>query len=293
MNNHLRADLVLVLVTVLAALGWVFTKEGFGQLPPVEFISTRFVCAALILLCFSHKQLRRFTSTQWMLCVRSGVLFAISILVWAIALDLSHHMGVGAFLTSLGILLVPLVRVFSADKPKLIWWCSLPVAGAGLACLSLDSHFVFGVGEYLFLLAAALFALYFTVNSHAASRVPTAGLATVTLFVTGVLTGIYSAFTEVWVFAWSGETVMWFLLSVVIATSLRFFLQSYGQSLADVSHTAVIMILEPVWTAIFAAIWFAESMSLLQVLGCALIFSALVLNRWNMVLGWLRLKRAV
>jgi drug/metabolite transporter (DMT)-like permease len=41
------------------------------------------------------------------------------------------------------------------------------------------------------------------------------------------------------------------------------------------------MILEPIWTALFASIWFAETMSVSQLFGCALIFSALLVSRWQ------------
>ena len=43
----------------------------------------------------------------------------------------------------------------------------------------------------------------------------------------------------------------------------------------------VILVLEPVWVALFAAGWFRESMSAMQIAGCGLIFTALIVNRWN------------
>jgi drug/metabolite transporter (DMT)-like permease len=48
----------------------------------------------------------------------------------------------------------------------------------------------------------------------------------------------------------------------------------------------VIMIVEPVWTATFAALWFTERMEMSQVFGCALIFIALLVNRWSAVRQW-------
>lgn len=76
----------------------------------------------------------------------------------------------------------------------------------------------------------------------------------------------------------------WLLASALIATCLRFWLQIKAQGLANVSHAAVIMTLEPVWTALFGLIWFAQYLSLLQLLGCLLIFSALLISRWRLLL---------
>jgi drug/metabolite transporter (DMT)-like permease len=54
-------------------------------------------------------------------------------------------------------------------------------------------------------------------------------------------------------------------------------------SLTQVSHAAVIMNLEPVWTAIFAVFWFSESMGGGQVFGCCLIFVAMLVSRWSQI----------
>jgi drug/metabolite transporter (DMT)-like permease len=43
------------------------------------------------------------------------------------------------------------------------------------------------------------------------------------------------------------------------------------------------MTLEPVWVAIMAAIWFGETMSPLQLMGCVLIFAAVLVSRWKFI----------
>ena len=77
----------------------------------------------------------------------------------------------------------------------------------------------------------------------------------------------------------------------VLASSLRFFLQIKAQGMTTPSHAAVILMLEAVWTALFAAWWFGETMTALQLLGCSLIFMALLINRWywvrKVLLRWL------
>jgi drug/metabolite transporter (DMT)-like permease len=44
------------------------------------------------------------------------------------------------------------------------------------------------------------------------------------------------------------------------------------------------MTLEPIWTALLAGVWFAETMTVMQIIGCSLIFSALLVSRWR----WLK-----
>ena len=75
----------------------------------------------------------------------------------------------------------------------------------------------------------------------------------------------------------------WVIASATVGTAARFFVQTYAQSLSVHSHGVVIMVLEPMWTALFAALWFGETMSAVQVGGCFLIFLSLVVNRWASV----------
>ena len=49
-----QADALLLLVTALAAGGWIFSKEALAGMPPLLFIGTRFLLAGLILLGFAH-----------------------------------------------------------------------------------------------------------------------------------------------------------------------------------------------------------------------------------------------
>jgi drug/metabolite transporter (DMT)-like permease len=56
---------------------------------------------------------------------------------------------------------------------------------------------------------------------------------------------------------------------------------SKAKGMATVGHAAIIMNLEPVWTAFVAAMWLGMGMRATQAFGSALDFLALILNRWN------------
>jgi len=66
---------------------------------------------------------------------------------------------------------------------------------------------------------------------------------------------------------------------VLIATSLRFWLQLKGQSMTTAASAALIMLLEPLLTVVAAALWYGETMSAQQMSGCALILASLLYYR--------------
>jgi len=224
------------------------------------------------------------------------------------------HVGEGAFLTSLGVVVVPVLArfIFREEQPVSTWF-AIPVAVSGLALLSLKNGFRPEIGQLFFVVAACIFALFFTLNTRAANqrtvvnrlgetiekqRVPALPLTSIALLIVGTVTLVESAFLEPWTPTlnnFSGILAMWIIASAVVGTAGRFLLQTYAQSLSTHSHGVVIMILEPVWVALFAAGWFSESMSGPQMAGCGLIFLALLINRWGViskaVKGWTRKRK--
>ena len=288
LTNATKSDCILVCVTLLAAAGWIFSKEALSGLPPLFFIGSRFLIAGLVLTAFGWRPLSRLGRRGLLRTALVGLSFGVAMIFWILGLHYANHIGVWAFITSLGVILVPVVALFFGDTPSKAIWQSLPFAIAGLAALSLDSHFVIGFGEFCFLLSAIFFAFTFNLNSRAAAKTSPIALAAIQLIVVGLVALPVSYVSESWAFDVSTSIWGWFFASIFIATSLRFFMQTWAQSLSTASNAAVIMTLEPVWTAMLAALWFGETMSFMQLLGCLLIFSALLVSRWRSVRQVLR-----
>ncbi len=288
-DSHLKADLMLFAVTLLAALGWLFSKEALGGLPPLLFIGTRFLLAGGVLAMLGWRQLAQLNRSQCLQSIGVGALFAIAMGLWVMGLFHTTHVGEGAFIASLGTVLVPVVAAaIFKDRPPLTTWIALPLAVCGFALLSLDRGFQVEPGQWFFLAAAVVFALLFNFTSRVVDTVPAWPLTAIQLVVVGVVLLPVSALLEVWPQEVAGPIWGWLLASAFIATALRFLVQVAAQGMTTPSHAALIMMLEPMWTALLAAFWFAERMTAGQLAGCALIFFALLLNRWNWIRGLIR-----
>lgn len=276
----LRADLVLVLVTLLAAAGWLFSKEALAGLPPLLFMGLRFLAGGSLLLLPSLRAMARFSKEQWRASMLVGMLMGSAMSIWIFGLAHTSSLGEGAFITSLAVVIVPLVNWFIfKEKLSKAAWIALPLAILGMALLSLRHGFTLEQSQVYFFCAALLLSVTFILNSRAAAKTPALALSTIQLLWVGVICLSLSFFLETWPSQVDSSIWGWLFLSFTLATAARFSLQTYAQGISPTSHAAVIMILEPVWTAIFAAIWFAERMSFAQFLGCAFIALALLVNR--------------
>ncbi|PLX75249.1 MAG: EamA family transporter [Azoarcus sp.] len=288
-NHALKADLLLLAATLLAACGWIFSKESLAGLAPFQFVGWRFLIAGLVLAVFSWPQLRVLDRAALGRAAMVGVLFAAAMSLWILVLQHGKHLGEGAFIASLGIVLVPVfARFFFGERPPVSTWVALPVALSGFACLSLAHGFRVEPSQWFFFAAALVFAFLFNLNSRVVRGVPVLALSTIQVLIVGILVLPASALVESWPATVPAPVLFWLLASELIATTLRFLVQLHGQSLTTPSHAAVILMLEPVWTALVAAWWFGESMSAMQLLGCGLIALALVISRWRWIRGLLK-----
>lgn len=285
-DRHLQADGLLVLVTILAAAGWLFTLYTLRGMPTFFFIGWRFLMAGGILGICGTRQLLRLGRRDLRRAVITGVAMSLSVILWTTGLLVADNLGVGAFICSLGNIAAPLIGwALYRIRISRATWLAVSVAIAGMVCLSLKSGVGFSRADLYFLASAVANSLYLNLNNRYASRIPVVSLASIQLTVVGVLSLAVALLRETWPVTLGIGTMGWFLSSVLLSTSLRFFLLAKGQETAPISHTALIMNLEPIWTAVLAAVCLGTSIGGVQLVGCALIFLALVLHQ----LPWRRM----
>jgi drug/metabolite transporter (DMT)-like permease len=307
MSDAHKSDLLLVVVTLLAAISWMFSKEAILLMPPLMFMAARFLIAGFFLMLAAWPALKHLSRDQLRRSAGVGLVFGVAMSFWVMGLFHATSMGEGAFLTSLGVVIVPIIaRVIFKETQPVSTWLAIPIAIAGLALLSLKNGFRLEAGQIFFITGATGFALYFTLITRITnqttvvnrrgetiekSKVPALPLTVIVLLVVGLVTTLESLVLEPWQPTVSNPAPLlfwWVLASAVIGTAGRFLTQTYAQSLSVHSHGVVILILEPVWVALFAAGWFGEIMSGIQLAGCGLIFMALIVNRWSVLVKALK-----
>lgn len=292
MNSERNATGILILATVLSAFGWIFSKETIQGLPPFGFVGLRFLIASLCLLPFCYKALVKASGKEIRSAALVGVLLATALMSWIHAISISDTLGEGAFILSLSMLMVPFVAwVLFKQRPKRIFWFSLPIAASGLAFLSLADGWQSSVSQLWFLFNAVVLALHFNINSKYSQTLPVLVLTCIQLFVTGLVGLTASALFETVPPQIEPTIWAWFAASTILATALRYVMQTMAQKQINPGNAALIMILEPVWTVVLSVIWYSESLSANKWVGCGLILFSLILYRTDGKLSFLKGRR--
>ena len=71
-----RADIYLLITTLLAGLGWIFSKEVVALWPPLLFLGVRFLLGGLLLLPFAWPELKQLKVVELKIILRVGLLFS-------------------------------------------------------------------------------------------------------------------------------------------------------------------------------------------------------------------------
>ena len=280
MNTEQKATWILIATTALAGLGWIFSKQAIQGLPPFGFVGLRFVVASICLLPLSIKFFNQLNVKLLTQAIGGGAILALALLSWVHAISISETLGEGAFIVSLSMIIVPIIAwMLFNDRPKRAFWLSMPIAVSGLAMLSLTEGWNSSSGQLWFLANAFLLALHFNINSKLAQKLPVLLLTCIQLFTTGVIALVASLSFETFPQQVDASIWGWFALSAVLATSLRYVMQTLGQKDCNPANAALIMLLEPIWTVILSIAWYGEQLSGNKLMGCGLILLALLFYR--------------
>lgn len=248
---------------------------------PLLFLGIRFICAGLIVGSFDLLSAKKLSDKDIIGILLTGSLLGIQTSLWGIGLYHAQHLGIGSFLVSLSFLLIPVTGMLFGLSVQRSTWFALSIAGVGLLLLFSNRDFTLRLSDSYFLLSAILYAFYFNCNGRLSGHVPTILLTSYQLVIAG-----FVCFAGYFIFEFNSEQTFnalfsvlgWVLASILIATSLRFFILVKALSMKPKSQGALIMTLEPIWVTLLAVIFFEETLTSIEICGIILICIALLTN---------------
>lgn len=274
----MRGALFLFIATLLAALGWIASKVVVMDMPGETFIASRFMLASLVLLPFCYKSLWRLRAKQILLACGVGIFLGLALLVWVHAVSVTQSLSEGAFIMSLAMIIAPMTAwILFKIKPNKAFWYALPMSIAGMMLMTLTNGWQVDESQWFFLFASALLSVHFVLNKKISNRIKPLDSICLQLFMVGLVGGIYVAFTQQASFEVSSNLAIWFVLSTVFATSLRYLLQTIGQYSVNMETAALIMVLEPIWTLMLSILMLGESVEMQKLAGGVVIFLSLIM----------------
>ena len=188
--------------------------------------------------------------------------------------------GKAAFITALYIPIIPLLERLSGKRISRRVWLSVAVTMVGvyLLCFT-DGLSGFGFGDLCMVGAAVMASLQVLAVDKWAHRVDPVKLSYYQFVIVGLIClPLMLIFSDV-TFAAIKASLIPLLYAGIFSCGLGYTFQVVGQRYAPPARAAILMSTETVFSLIAGMIFYQEIMSLVEYLGCAIMFAGVVLSQ--------------
>ncbi len=290
-SKALVSSLLLTLAAFIWGTAFVAQSEGLKEIGNFTFLCLRSCLAVVVLTPVSWGMMKRNRKTVGVgpnnenktffskRLIIGGILCGASVCLASLVQQygiMYSSVGKAGFLTTLYILIVPLLGLFLKRKVKPVLWVCIIIATCGMYFLCVTDVNGVTAGDILLVLCAFLFAVQIMIVDHFVQTVDGVRLSLVQFFVSAVI----SAFGMFLFENPDPEAIAraWFpvFYAGVMSSGIAFTLQIVAQKNLNPTVASLLMSLESVFAALAGA-FFGERLSGSEILGCALVFLAIIL----------------
>jgi drug/metabolite transporter (DMT)-like permease len=273
----------LLIATILWGGGFVAVKDSLAIVPPIYMIALRFAAAGLFLSVVFFKNIRKMTRST----LGTGIILSFFLFL-AYAFQtvgcVYTTAGKNAFLTTIYVILVPLITwVLVKRRPGIHVLAAALLAVVGIGLLSLNEDLTINRGDILTLVCGFWYAVHIVfiarfTQKHGEDPIT---LTILQMVFCSVFAWMFAPFHD-GPFPVKAVTELRPVLSLaylaVFPSGIAFLLQNIGQKHLAPSTAALLLSTESVFGAVFSALFLGETMNTRMILGCALLFLAVVLS---------------
>ena len=288
-KKSLRGSFCLLLATVIWGFAFVAQSVGMETLGPFTFQAARCVLAALFLLpCSLAMDLARREGKQFLAKWRDKKLWKVGLICGCALFAAASLQQVGlvytdagkaGFLTAMYIVLVPILGLFLGRRPPRRAVLSVILAVAGLYLLSCLGVSQVNVGDLLLVGCALAFAVQISCIDRLAGGLDGVRLNCVQSLTVAALSVPFALLTETASLQSLADCALPLGFAGIMSMGVAYTMQILGQKDLPPTPASLIMSLESVFAALGGWWLLDETMTRWELLGCALVFAAVLLSQ--------------
>ncbi len=276
-KSSVYADLALLLVAMVWGGGFIAVKDSLNIITPFYQMAMRFSLACIIMCVVFYKRVKTVSKTQLKNGFIIGIFLFLGFALQTVGIKYTTA-GKSAFLTAIYVVIVPFLQwIIFKKRPD-----NYSIGGAficlvGISLLTIDGNgFSISYGDTLTLICAFGFAGQILAIAKYVENDDPIILTAVQLGGAAILSIIVAMIFEPFPVNMNLETTASIIYLAVFSTTLAFLLQNIAQKYTSSTHAAIILSLEAFFGALFSVMLLDEVFTLLMLIGCILIFIAII-----------------
>lgn len=285
MKSNVKGSLILILCALIWGMAFSAQSTATNYIGPFTFVFLRSAITSLVLfaayaLFFRKADVARKNhpgrrATLIVGCVLGILLFAASAF---------QQIGIGyttaaksGFITALYIVMIPVIGLFMGKRIGKLVWIGVAMALVGLCLLCLKDDLSVNVGDLITLGCALVFSFHIIVVDKYAGNINPVLLSAIQFGVGALLALPFMLLTENPTM--DGIFACWtsILYAAVCSGAIGYTLQVVGQKYTEPTLASLLLCLESVFAALGGWLLLGQSLTLRELIGCALMLTASVI----------------
>ena len=286
MKNKLRGTIALLIGTMIWGSAFIAQSVGMDHIGPMTFQTARCLLGAVFLMpvvFLFEKDKRKFVSNWknpklWKTGLVCGTALFVAAGLQQVGLVYTTA-GKAGFITAMYLVLVPILGIFLGKRPSAACWLGVGLAVVGLYLLSCMGATGLNIGDILMVGSALAFAVQITLIDRLAGDLDGLRLNGIQALVCGLISAVFMFATEepnlqsIW------DCAIPIAYAGILSMGVAYSLQIIGQKDLEPTPASLIMSLESVFAALCGWLLLNEQMRSTELLGCALVFAAVILSQ--------------
>lgn len=279
-RRSLVADIALFIVALVWGGGFVAVKDALDSITPFYIMALRLTGAAVLLALIFFKTMKKISKKDIIYGSIVGVVLFTAFTAQTIGLQYTTA-GKQAFLTTVYVVIVPFLA-WKAEKkrPDLYSLFSAVLALIGIGFLNIGDSFSLNMnlGDWLTLVCAFLYAAHIILVAHYAKKVNPIILSVIQMLFAGLVALVCALIFEPKFPGIDRSAFFSVFYLIAFATAFAFVIQNVAQKYTHPNHVGIILCLESVFGAILSVLILKEIFTINMIVGCVIIFIALIIS---------------
>ena len=285
-KNQLFGSLILMLTALIWGTAFAFQRAGMEQIGPLTFVASRMTLSAAVvgLVSILHKKRASRNGMEAKADARHTVIGGVCCGAVLALASIFQQTGIvyttagkAGFITALYILIVPVINhVFFKKRSTWIVWLSVLLGVAGMYLLCMTESLSLSRGDALICVCAVLFSVHILCCDHFVRMGDPVHISAVQFITATLITWIAAFILETPSLKTIVPAAIPILYCGIMSGGVGYTLQLVAQKRTDPTVASLLMSFEAVFAVIAGALLLHEKMSARELLGCAVMFTAII-----------------
>lgn len=294
-TREVKSVLILLLTAAIWGFAFVAQRVGMQHVGAFTFNGVRFILGSISLipviyyfnnkskseqLTTASKETKENEEADLKTTIKSGAIAGCVLFIAASLQQVGLIYTTAAkagFITSLYIVLVPILGIFLKQKTHFSTWIGAMTAVVGLYLLSINESLTISFGDLLEVIGAFFWAAHIQLIDRFVKNVDAIKLSSIQFAVCGILSFIVALIFENINLSGIYSALVPILYGGIMSAGVAYTLQAVGQKYAKPSHAAIALSMESVFAAIGGALLLSETLPMRGYVGCGLMLLGMLI----------------